>query len=290
MKRYLFSKKDLEKDKTQIMEEAWDYFKKKENIPQNTNRVNFEKDHAKDSINDRWGAFKHTYTSAAFTRKYGLSIAKLAGDANEIVQFGINNSKVKDTYAPGNEPQDRRMDLKNNSAGRKIALKYSGQNLLDKVYSSLDSDKNIVLNQYKNNDTPYNDTPRMNKVWKLADKAYENKDTINKVLQGKVSFDEIRKAPLSLKDKLIRFREEKLAQYTHMLSESKENIEKKAAAHVSLQELKTPQNNRINKVHEMIQKHEEKLRNNKSKASGPIHVDSYTRSDGTNVRSYYRSR
>ena len=53
-----------------------------------------------------------------------------------------------------------------------------------------------------------------------------------------------------------------------------------------LEELMVPQNERIKRVHEMINNTSKE----KANSSGPIHVTSYTRSDGVTVKSHYRSR
>ena len=47
-----------------------------------------------------------------------------------------------------------------------------------------------------------------------------------------------------------------------------------------------------NKVDEMFQRHEENLKRKKQeqKSSGPVRVRAYTKKDGTDVKSHYRSR
>lgn len=68
----------------------------------------------------------------------------------------------------------------------------------------------------------------------------------------------------------------------------------KASKHVTLEELKAPQEARKQKVHDMIQNaHKRKdtdKNKTKSSGSGQVYVREYTRSDGTKVRSYYRRR
>lgn len=275
-------KKQLEQEKNQYMEEAWENFKKREKLPLSTDRLYFELNTKTQNIGDRWGAYKHTYTSAAFTKKYGRIKAKLLGDTNELIQLGVIKSIPSDKkYSPGNEPQDRRMDLKNNAVGRKIAERNSGLNLLDEVYHALDHDPDIVLNQYINNDKPYNDTPVMNAVWKLADKGYENKDKVNNVLKGGIEYvKNITNTPKSLKEKLLRLREEKLAKYTQRLAETPEKKAELEAKHTSLKDLKKPQQNRVNRVHDMIANHEEKLKEKKYKKKSSYSKNSTSSGSG----------
>ena len=328
--------------KDYYMYEAWEYFKKKENLPETLSLSSFNSKWKDKNLVEKWGAFRHTYTSAAFTQKYGRAMAKVFGDANELIQLGtVRKTQKKSTeYSPGNEPQDRRMDLKNNQAGRDIAQSSSPENLLDTVYEQLGKNKNIILNQYENNDEPYNDfLPGNNLIWYLADKGYENKESINKVLQGIVEYTD----PLSLKEKLQRFRDEKIAKYTQRLAEAPEKVAQREAKHVTLEELKAPQEARKQKIRNIIEGKVEfdenadlsgyqnkKSKNNqiftaedieemtpqereKNKEAiiyqkqtigvptrkqaqravekgGMVHVSAYTRSDGTKVRSYYRSR
>ena len=252
-------------------DEAWEYFKKRNNLPQSTARLWFEMNSKDTDLKELWGAFRHTYTSAAFTKDYGASKAKLAGDANEIIQFGsVKYKENQGEYKPGNEPSDRRMDLKNNAAGRKIAKKNIGVNLIDEVYYNLRRNPDIVLNQYKNNDEPYiDDDPVMNLIWHAADEMYyrtnkekdsqqnEKNNNKNLILEGAVSYDNF--------------------------SPDKKS---KNSKHVTLEELKAPQEARKQKVHDMIQNAYKK----KSLSSGEVYVREYTRDDGTKVRSYYRKR
>lgn len=67
MKKILSS---LEEYKTFCMNEAWEYLKKRENIPKNKDRLDFELNDKNETLKERWGAFRHAYTSAAFTKKY----------------------------------------------------------------------------------------------------------------------------------------------------------------------------------------------------------------------------
>lgn len=296
MKKYIQNKKkQLEADKTKFMDEAWDYFKKIEKLPPKADRLAFELGTKTQDIGEKWGAFKHTYTSASFTKKYGATKAKLVGDANEIIQFGIVKSlPSKKQYAPGNQPQDRRMDLKNNAAGRKIASKKSGNKLIDDVYYALDKDPDIVLNQNVNNNKPYKDNLLMNDIWRLADNSYKEKEHIEKFVKNtNKKINNIKNAVHKAKSfgqKLSEAREEKLKRYTQRLAESPQKTVEREAKHLSLEKLKEPQQSKINKVHDMIQKHEEKLKQKKSSSSGSIHVSAYKRGDGTDVSSYYRSR
>lgn len=58
----------LEDEKNKYRDEAWEYFKKREKLPTNLSRYEFETRKKKNSLDERWGAFRHTYTSAAFTK------------------------------------------------------------------------------------------------------------------------------------------------------------------------------------------------------------------------------
>lgn len=351
MKKILSS---LEEYKMTCTEEAWVYFKKRENIPKNKDRLDFELNDKNETLKERWGAFRHVYTSAAFTKKYGSQVAKTLGDLNELKQLGsVKYLTDKNGYKPGNEPQDRRMDLKNNEVGRNIALKNSGVNLLDEVYYALDNDKNIVLNQYINNEKPYKDSnPILNNIWKYADYGYNLNKKIKKGaptgyaanIEEKADEDfepEVEK--LSFRDKLLKAREERLAYYTARLAEDPEKIKEREAKHVSLEELKAPQEAKKQKVRDIIEgkvqfdenqdisayenkklgsnkiftqeeidsmSDEDKQKNKEAifyqkqtigvpteeqakkavSKGGMVYVNGYTRSDGTQVKSYYRSR
>lgn len=148
---------------------------------------------------------------------------------------------------------------------------------------------------------------------------------------------------LSFRDKLLKAREERLAYYTARLAEDPEKIKEREAKHVSLEELKAPQEAKKQKVCDIIEgkvqfdenqdissyenkklgsnkiftqeeidsmsdedKHknkeaifyqkqtigvptEEQAKKAVSKG-GMVYVNGYTRSDGTQVKSYYRSR
>ena len=229
------------KKKSLYRDEAWEYFKKRNNLPASTDRLQFEMNSQDEDLKELWGAFRHAYTSAAFTKDYGATAAKFAGDANEIIQFGtLKLLDNKGDYKPGNEPSDRRMDLKNNAAGREIAKNNIGVNLIDEVYYNLGRNPDMVLNQHKNNDTPYDDNPVMNLIWGAADKMYYKQ----------------------------------------------EEKQQKSSKHVTLEELKAPQEARKQKVHDMIQNAHKK----RPSSSGEVFVREYTKDDGTKVRSYYRRK
>lgn len=345
------------------MEEAWDYFKIRENIPITHDRLYFELHKKNTDLGEKWGAFKHTYTSAAFTKTYGRNAAKLLGDLNEIQQLGtVKSLSNEKKYMPGNEPQDRRMDLKNNAAGRKIGLQNIDLNLLDEVYYSLTSNKDIVLNQHKNNNKPFNDNFLMNKIWKTADKGYDetqnalkksssselengpykNKKASNYddlLLTGQIEYTK----PISLREKLTRAREEKMQFYMSRLADDPEKVKEREAKHVSLEQIKSPQESKLQKLKDKLSgnvKFDEDLEitsyeNKRGKTNkiftkeeinsmnpkeryenkqaiayqkesigiptkeqadkavskgGMVFVNGYTRSDGVEVKSYYRSR
>ena len=69
------------------------------------------------------------------------------------------------------------------------------------------------------------------------------------LLQGNVEYNE----PQSLKDRLTLAREDKLARYTQRLAESPEKIAQMQANHVSLEELKAPQEAKKQKVRDIVE-------------------------------------
>lgn len=148
---------------------------------------------------------------------------------------------------------------------------------------------------------------------------------------------------LSFRDKLLKAREERLAYYTARLAEDPEKIKEREAKHVSLEELKAPQEAKKQKVRDIIEgkvqfdenqdissyenkklgsnkiftqeeidsmSDEDKQKNKEAifyqkqtigvpteeqakkavSKGGMVYVNGYTRSDGTQVKSYYRSR
>lgn len=374
-------KEQLENEKRYYQECAWQFFRKKEKLPKTMTEAQFNNEYKGTKLYEKLGAFRHIYTSSEFTRNYGEFLAALLGNANELVQLGLFKTLKGDSYYPGNEPQDRRMDLKNNAVGREIAKNYTGNNLLNEVYSQIGKNPKIITNQYVNNDEPYNGNPIMNKAWALMDWGYENREAIDrhtKPIQNAVqsakkiknylenlsdkknisgfaadlqegfdddfSLDETNyEQPMSFRERLLKSRQEKLARYTQKLAQTPEEISALEAKHVTLAELKAPQDERKQKLRNIIEgkvefdenadfssyenkksgdnkiftqedidemSEEEREENKaaifyqkqtigvptreqaeKSAANGGmIHVEAYTRKDGTKVKSYYRSR
>lgn len=246
--------KSINEAKNFFRDDAWEFFKKQNNLPVSMTRANFEKFYKDDNLIEKWGAFRHYYTSAAFTKTYGETAAKLLGDANEIIQFGsIKSFPSLTEYNAGNKPLDRRMDIKNNAAGRELAKNTMNDiDLLSEAYYTLTRNPDVVLNQNIYNEDPYNDNFIMNAIWKAADLAYyereQKKHAKDNILNGQIIYNK----PLSLKERLMRAREEKLARYTQRLAESPEKIAQMQANHVSLEELKAPQEAKKQKVRDIV--------------------------------------
>lgn len=279
--------KNINEAKSFFRDEAWEYFKKRHKLPLLTDRLGFELYAKDENLKNQWGAFRHAYTSAAFTKTYGKTTAKLAGDANEIIQFGSIKSYPSLTeHNAGNEPLDRRMDLKNNAVGRKIGEQNNGVNLLDEVYYNLGHNPEMVIDQNVNNNTPYKDNAFMSPVWEAADKAYYEKkaskpSSVNKTQELATGL----------------YKDEPVSNYNDIFL--KDQIKSKAAnqknlKHVTLEELKASQEARKQKVHDMIQNAHKRKEANKNKTkssgSGMVYVREYTRSDGIRVSDYYRRR
>lgn len=209
-------------------------------------------DMSNDGWNDATDAFRHVWGAAYLALKYNKNAAKIATNFHEISEKG----------QPGAE---KNMDLHNNDIGFGIS------------------------------DSIQKDFPNPAKSFKwsqiedmIALKAYE-KLKENKVITS-IADKKINSKPVSLRENLIKTREEKLARYTKKLAESPEKTRAQEAKHVTLEELKASQNSRIQKVHDMIQNAQKKKDKKEPAGSGEVYVKEYTRSDGTKVKSYYRRR
>jgi hypothetical protein len=86
--------------------------------------------------NDRTDAFRHCFWSSVLSRDIGYHWAKLFTDAHET--------------NPDNPPDEKEMDLHNNSVGLKIGFYYfipdSNTNLSDKCFKALENGELKVLN------------------------------------------------------------------------------------------------------------------------------------------------
>lgn len=269
--------------------------------------------------NDTTDGFRHAWGSAYLAMKYGDLLSQAATSGHELLE----------TYQP---KEEKAMDEWNNAIGREIAKNIKSE------YK--DIDKNInwssiedliaqkALEKISQNEiaTSTSDPKLNNPLFKLTAVKNATENTTE-----------------SLKDRLIRMREEKLAKYTQRLAESPQKIQEKESKHVTLEELKAPQEAKKKRVKDIIngtvefdenidlsayenkknndnkiftkedieEMSDEEREKNKDaiayqkrtigvptreqadkavKSGGMVHVASYTRSDGTKVKSYYRSR
>ncbi len=269
--------------------------------------------------NDTTDGFRHAWGSAYLAMKYGDLLSHAATSGHELTE----------TYQP---KEEKSMDEWNNAIGREIAKNIKAE------YK--DIDKNInwssiedliaqkAFEKISQNEiaTSTSDPKLNNPLFKLTAVKNTTENTAE-----------------SLKDRLISMREEKLAKYTQRLAESPQKIQEKESKHVTLEELKAPQEAKKQRVKDIVngtvefdenidlsayenkksndnkiftkedieEMSEEEREKNKEaivyqkrtigiptreqadrtvKKGGMIHVSSYTRSDGTKVKSHYRSR
>ncbi len=265
--------------------------------------------------NDTTDGFRHAWGSAYLALKYNDLISNAATSAYEFMEH---------SYQP---QEEKEMDIWNNKIGREIAKELSKEyKNIDKTFTWQSIEDLIAvkaLEKIENNEL----------MTSTADLKKGN------LLQGYVEYNE----PLSLKDRLTLAREDKLARYTQRLAESPEKIAQMQANHVSLEELKAPQEARKQKVRDIVEgkvkfdenadlsgyvnqksndnkiftqedidemTEQEKKENAQAimyqkqtigvptreqaqkvvSKGGMVHVRTYTRADGTKVRSHYRSR
>ena len=175
--------------------------------------------------NDTTDGFRHAWGSAYLALKYNDLISNAATSAYEFMEH---------SYQP---QEEKEMDIWNNKIGREIAKELSKEYKdIDKTFNRQSIEDLIAvkaLEKIENNEL----------MTSTADLKKGN------LLQGYVEYNE----PLSLKERLIRAREEKLARYTQRLAESPEKIAQMQANHVSLEELKAPQEARKQKVRDIVE-------------------------------------
>ena len=267
--------------------------------------------------NDSTDSFRHSWGSGYLSLKYNDLLSNVATSAYEFLE-------------PSQPKKEKEMDLWNNRVGREIA-----KNINDEYP---DIEKNInwssiedllakkTVEKMDNNEliTSTNDA-------RLSDGK--------KTLEGYVEYNK----PISLKERLQKAREEQFASYTKKLAESPEKVSEQESKHVTLEDLKAPQEARKKRVLDIINGtiefdeqanlsgyENKKSKDNKiftkedieemsedeknankdaiiyqeqtigiptreqaEKATGKgsmVKVSSYTRADGTKVKSYYRSR
>lgn len=265
--------------------------------------------------NDTTDSFRHAWGSAYIALKYNDLISHAATSSHEMLES---------SYQP---PEEKRMDEWNNKIGREIAKEINkeykdiNKNLNQESIEDLIAAK--VLNRIENNEMMITTTDIKN----------------NNPLKGYVEYNE----PLSLKEQLTKAREEKLSRYTQKLAETPEKAEQRKSKYISLEELKKPQEERKQKVKDIVEgkvqfdentnlsgyinkksndnkiftqedidemTEEERQKNSAAilyqkqtigiptrqqaqktvKNGGMVHVSAYTRTDGTKVKSYYRSK
>ena len=174
--------------------------------------------------NDATDSFRHAWGSAYLALKYNDLISNASTSAYEFMER---------SYQP---QEEKEMDVWNNKIGREIAKE------LNKEYKDIDKTFNWqsiedliavkALEKIENNELITTTTDSKN----------------SNLLQGYVEYNK----PLSLKERLMRAREEKLARYTQRLAESPEKIAQMQANHVSLEELKAPQEAKKQKVRDIV--------------------------------------
>ena len=175
--------------------------------------------------NDTTDGFRHAWGSAYLALKYNDLISNAATSAYEFMEH---------SYQP---QEEKEMDIWNNKIGREIAKELSKEYKdIDKTFTWQSIEDLIAvkaLEKIKNNEL----------MTSTADLKKGN------LLQGYIEYNE----PLSLKDRLTLAREDKLARYTQRLAESPEKIAQMQANHVSLEELKAPQEARKQKVRDIVE-------------------------------------
>ena len=175
--------------------------------------------------NDTTDGFRHAWGSAYLALKYNDLISNAATSAYEFMEH---------SYQP---QEEKEMDIWNNKIGREIAKELSKEYKdIDKTFTWQSIEDLIAvkaLEKIENNEL----------MTSTADLKKGN------LLQGYVEYNE----PLSLKDRLTLAREDKLARYTQRLAESPEKIAQMQANHVSLEELKAPQEARKQKVRDIVE-------------------------------------
>ncbi len=299
---------------TEALEEAWEYFKMKNNLPKYLEVGTIPRS-AKGEVNkeqaDKWHAFRHAYTSAKFTDIHGTQKAKFFGDLNEINGFG-NSTNL------GNHPLDRNMDLNNNAIGRGIRTDNHDMNkLLNDVYYVVENDKRVVLDQNADNNKPFADSFVKNQLWSWADNRYYQHEAeqnskknmqegVKKYMEPNSTIQKIIKVPLGengnkktytgmaadipvttdrdmlegvrLSDKVMYDKEPYPIEFRDYLLTQEQKDEYKA-----LYEREMPKvQNRTLPTREEL---DEQVR-----SGGLIYVDDYTRSDGIKVSGYFRRR
>lgn len=175
--------------------------------------------------NDTTDGFRHAWGSAYLALKYNDLISNAATSAYEFMEH---------SYQP---QEEKEMDIWNNKIGREIAKELSKEYKdIDKTFTWQSIEDLIAvkaLEKIENNEL----------MTSTADLKKGN------LLQGYIEYNE----PLSLKDRLTLAREDKLARYTQRLAESPEKIAQMQANHVSLEELKAPQEARKQKVRDIVE-------------------------------------
>lgn len=196
-----------------ILEKALEYQK----------RMNIENEG--EGWNDATDGFRHAWGSAYLSLKYNDLISNIATTGHELLERN---------YQPAEE---EKMDSWNNRIGREIARE--------------------INSEYKNADKAFNWSSVEDLIALKAMEKIKNNQIVtspdyngneNFYLKGQIEYNK----PLSLKEKLIKAREEKLARYTQRLAESPEKIAEKEAQHVSLEELKAPQEARKKRIKDII--------------------------------------
>ena len=175
--------------------------------------------------NDTTDGFRHAWGSAYLALKYNDLISNAATSAYEFMVH---------SYQP---QEEKEMDIWNNKIGREIAKELSKEYKdIDKTFNRQSIEDLIAvkaLEKIENNEL-------------MTSTANLKKGNL---LQGNVEYNE----PQSLKDRLTLAREDKLARYTQRLAESPEKIAQMQANHVSLEELKAPQEARKQKVRDIVE-------------------------------------
>lgn len=175
--------------------------------------------------NDTTDGFRHAWGSAYLALKYNDLISNAATSAYEFMEH---------SYQP---QEEKEMDIWNNKIGREIAKELNKEYKdIDKTFNWQSIEDLIAVKALKK-------TENNELMTSTADLKKGN------LLQGYVEYNE----PLSLKERLIRAREDKLARYTQRLAESPEKIAQMQANHVSLEELKAPQEARKQKVRDIVE-------------------------------------
>lgn len=196
-----------------ILEKALEYQK----------RMNIENEG--EGWNDATDGFRHAWGSAYLSLKYNDLISNIATTAHELLERN---------YQPAEE---EKMDSWNNRIGREIAREINSEyKNADKAFNWSTVEDLIALKAMEK--------IKNNQVMTLPD--YNGSE--NFYLKGQIEYNK----PLSLKEKLIKAREEKLARYSQRLAESPEKVAEKEAKHVSLEELKAPQEARKKRIKDII--------------------------------------